>query len=263
MDLTKILNALFTSLNSHVDRGFASVVTAVKGSKSVSQAIKEQTNALRIVFNDFNKTMKKIENPQIDVTMDLGEVQKQVNGIYNLMKETESKKLSLTPLYDELRAIRQLLKQNQPEKLGDRFDALDEVFKGLKPRKTVKFDDAQINALIAAMSHNGGGFTSQGGNKSASRYNVQRLLMATANTEYTFTFPANTVSWTMKQRVAGASLLYSSVTGMFPTTGNDSHYMTLLPMGARSQDNVEWGGVKMFLQSDTASQVVEFEIFQM
>ena len=259
MDLTKTLNALFTSLNSHVDKGFAALIKAVKGN-NVGQSIKEQTGAFRIIFENFNKSLKKIENPKVDVTIEMAPVQKRLDDIVALMKK--QKELSITPLYEELRAIRQILKQNEPEKLGKRFDVLDQIFKGLKPKETVKFDDAQIQALIGAMRY-GGEINTNGGVKSATRYLVDTLAMANANTEYTFTFPANVVSWTMKQREPGATLLYSHATGKFPTTGDNSDYMTLLPMGARSQDNVEWGGVKMFFQSDTASQVIEFEIFQL
>lgn len=262
MDLTKTLNALFTSLNSHVDRGFAAMIKTAGGTKDVSKAIGEQTSALKIIFGNFSKALEKVEHPSFDVVVEMKPIQDRLD--YILAQIKTQKMESMKPLYDELKAIRILTQENQPEKLGERFDVLDAIFKGLKPKDSVKFDDTQMKGLMAALTNAGnGGFGTQSGNKSATRYNVQRLSMPTANTEYTFTFPQNTVSWTMKQRVAGASLLYASVTGMFPTTGNDTNYMTLLPMGARSQDNVEWGGVKMFLQSDTASQVIEFEIFQM
>lgn len=267
MDLQKILNALFTSLNSHVDRGAALVAKAVKegGQKDLGKAITEQTKALRILFTEFSLGLKKMENPEFSVVVQMEPIQERMDSLLELMKK--QKELSLTPLYNELHAMRLIMQENKPEKLGEKFDALDAVFKGINERdkQPAVFSDSQIGALLAAITNigGGGGFATNGGVKSATRYLIDTVTLTLADEEYEYTFPANTVSWTMKQRVPGNGLFYASSTGKLPVSGNNSDYMTLLPMGARSQDNVEWGGVSMFLESDGAGDVIEFEIFQL
>lgn len=125
--------------------------------------------------------------------------------------------------------------------------------------KTFKLDNEQLRSIRSA----GGGAISlgTGGERTATQYTVDTLALTSADTEYSFTFPANTLSWTLKLRNQGATLFYSHATGKLPVSGDNSDYMTLLPVGARSQDNVEWSGKTLYFESDTATQVVEIEIF--
>ena len=105
------------------------------------------------------------------------------------------------------------------------------------------------------------GFGSGGEVKSAQNWAIATVAITTANTEYSYTFPANTVCWTLKLRGTVAVLYYASETGKLPVSGDNSDYLTLYVSGARSQDGVEWSGKTMYFESNTASQVVELEIF--
>jgi len=158
-----------------------------------------------------------------------------------------------------LRLIYSAVRENEPEKLGEKFDALDVVFKGLKPKDSVKFDDKQIKGLMGALTN----ITTQGGPKSATDWQVDTVTVTAADTEYEYAFPSNTVSWTLKLRGGTGVLYYSHETGKLPVSGDNTNYLTLPASGTRSQDNVEWGGKKMFLESDSATQVLEIEVFTM
>lgn len=223
--------------------------------------------------------------PVIEVVRELTDVienkEQDNTEIVELLKETKSliKNLKLVvPKVDlsgiekgfaamefNLQKIFIAIRENQPEKLAEKFDAMDVVFKGLKPKDSVRFDDTQMTALMAALTNGGGGggFTTVPGAKSATNWEVDRVALTLANTQYSYTFPSNTVSWTFKLRTPGATLFYSSVTGKLPVSGDNTTYMTMLPMGARSQDGMEWGGTTMYFETDTATQVVEIEIFTM
>lgn len=96
--------------------------------------------------------------------------------------------------------------------------------------------------------------------KNATDVTIANVAITNSGTEYSYTFPANTVSWTFKLRAAGATLYYAFNANNTPANG--STYMTLLPgLAARSQDNLEWSGKTIYFESDTSSQVVEIEIF--
>ena len=207
-----------------------------------------------------NETFRGKKQDNTDILKALEALQKSI--------KIEVPKTDLKPIQEGLASMKASLdkvlaaiKENKPEKIGEKIDAMDAVFKGLKPKDTTRFDDEQMKGIMAALTHGGASMSTNPGVKSATNWEVARLAITAANTEYTYTFPANTVSWTMKLRDQGATLYYSSATGKFPTSGNNTTYMTMLPLGARSQDGVEWAGKKMYVQSDTASQVLEIEVF--
>lgn len=264
MELKQILNALFTGLNSHIDRGFASVLKAMKND-SDDKVLTEIPRALSAIGARFEKAVQKIADPKFDVIVDFKPLKEELGKIAKDIKAIAGKESAETKSIEALlKLILTAVKENQPEKIGEKLDAMDVVFKGLKPKDSTRFDETQMRALMAALTNRGGGgFTTVPGVKSATNWTVERVAITDANTEYIYTFPANTVSWTMKLREQGATLYYTSATGKMPTSGDGTTYMTMLPLGARSQDGVEWAGKKMYVQSDTASQVLEIEVFTM
>lgn len=240
----------------------------------LEQAVRDETSDTQILKN-IAESLKQLvaeETKPEDASMHK-EMCARLDAIVNAVKEIEfeESETDLEPVLDGLsemkmllRAILSAIQNNKPEKLAEKFDAMDAVFKGLKPKDSVRFADDQMKNLMAALTNgSGGGFTTVPGVKSASNWEVDRVALTAANTQYSYTFPSNTVSWTFKLRTPGATLFYSSVTGKLPVSGDNTTYMTMLPMGARSQDGMEWGGTTMYFETDTATQVVEIEIFTM
>jgi hypothetical protein len=236
--------------------------------KKMEVTVNEKEVSFEPIFTAINKLAESISKNKTDnkdVVAALRDLQKTI-----LETEHEAPEVDLVPLTAAIgkmeKALDKILtaiKENAPEKIGEKIDAMDAVFKGLKPKDSVRFDDTQMKALMSALTNPGGGFTTNPGVKSATNWEVDRVAITLANTQYSYTFPSNTVSWTFKLRTPGASLFYSDVTGKLPVSGDNSTYMTMLPMGARSQDGMEWGGKTMYFESDAATQVVELEIFTM
>lgn len=186
----------------------------------------------------------------------LSKVEKAVNNIEIEVGETD-----VTSVEKQLESLRKDIKDYQQiliksfEKMAENIGALPKTFNF---PKEFKLDQEQLRSIRS----NGGGVVSVNGDlKTATNWTVAIVSMASANTEYSYTFPNNTQSWTMKLRTPGQSLFYSSATGKLPVSGNNTTYMTMLPLGTRSQDNVEWSGKTIYFESDGASQVVEIEVF--
>lgn len=175
--------------------------------------------------------------------------------------ESEEKELDLKPLIKEIAQLR--TESNTQGKqivtaLTKMCEDMGKLPKSFDFPKEFKLDTEQLRSIRSA---GGSGMSFNGELKVATNWTVATKTLTLANTEYSYTFPTNTQSWTLKLRVAGASLFYSSATGKLPVSGDNSTYMTMLPMGARSQDNVEWSGKTIYFESDTAGQVVEIEVF--
>lgn len=264
--IKKLLDALFTSLNSHIDKGADKVVKAVneQSSEAVSKAINTQTVALGQALTQVSKAMDRISTPEIEVDVNfdsLKDILKSINS--NLASLVKRQSPDFKKIETQLSLLLTAVKENTTPDYRETFDVFGKSIKELKPKNTIRIDDDQLNKLANVIG-NSAPMATAGGVKSASTYSVKILSMANANTEYAFTFPRGTLSWTMKLRTAGQSLYFASATGKLPISGDATEYMTLLPgLSAQSQDNVEYGGTKMYFESDGASQTVEFMIAQL
>jgi soluble cytochrome b562 len=220
---------------------------------------KEDNRQVLIALNKLNDSLQTLnkKDQSSKVIEALSKVEK---AIFNLEIEVEEPDFST--LENELKSLRKDF-SNFSQSLTKGFDKIAENL-GQLPKtfdfpKEFKLDKEQLRSI---RSNGGGGVVSLSGDlKVATNWTVARVALTNANTEYSYTFPNNTQSWTMKLRDPGATLYYSSATGKFPTSGDSTTYMTMLPIGTRSQDNVEWSGKTVYLQSDTATQVVEIEVF--
>lgn len=257
----RAINAALKFIEIRIDRATKKVVTSVDSVKSSMDLLgAQQVRALDVIGKRFEKAAETMSSPEFDVNIDFEPLKADLMGMAADLKKIAGK---ATP---ETRNIEVLLKMildavaaNKPEMLAEKFDALDVVFKGLKPKDSVRFDDAQMKGLMAAMTNRPMG--AAGGTKSATEWQVNTVSLASANTEYEYTFPANTISWSLKLRGATGILYYASATGKMPTSGDGTAYITVPASATRSQDNVEYGGKKMYFQSDLASQVVEIDVF--
>lgn len=99
--------------------------------------------------------------------------------------------------------------------------------------------------------------------KPATQVTMANVSLSSADTEYSYTFPANTVGFDVKLRGQGTLLLYAWETGKLPTSGDSSAYATVPQNGLQSQDNVEWSGKTIYLQTGSTSQVAEIVTYQL
>lgn len=143
---------------------------------------------------------------------------------------------------------------------ADLVNKLQEVMQAIAEIKLVvpgevRIDGNQFRALTAKSGSAATPF--------ATNARTVNVALTAANTEYSYSFPNNTVSWTMKLRSNAGVLQYAWTTGTLPTSGDGSAYVTHYQGVIRSQDGVNWSGKTIYLQSTTAAQVVELDIYTM
>lgn len=230
----------------------------------VARAIGNQTIVINKAFLVLKTSLKKLENPSFDVIVDFKPLKEPLSALVKEAKKLNKRKeLNLTVIESRLANIEKALGVRE-NKVVDKLEEMWPTFKENKPKKTMRIDEDQLNKLAQAIGGGGGGIATVGGQKTASTYTITTLTLTSANTEYEFTFPKNTIAWTFKLRNAGDSLYYASVTGKLPSSGDNSDYQTLLPgLAAFSLENVEWGGKKMFFESNGAGNIIEFTVSQL
>jgi len=85
---------------------------------------------------------------------------------------------------------------------------------------------------------------------------VVNVAMATKNTEYSYAIPTGVSKILIKLRDSGVALKLAYTSGASGTT-----YLTVPAATAKSIDNIK-GGITIYFQADTDSQVLEVEIWK-
>jgi hypothetical protein len=168
-------------------------------------------------------------------------------------------KNDFSPITKELKTMKDDMKKwyaIQGQYMSDMSEAISLL---AKKEATYPSEFKLEKGQLAAITHGG---MATGSNTMAARNGVTRnVAMATANTQYSTTFPANTSSFFVRLRDPGTDLLCSWQTGTLPTSGDGSAYMTIPAFGYRSPDNLDIGGKTFYFQTGSASMTAEFEIF--
>lgn len=252
----QLINAALKFLEKRFDLlGFKITTALEKLSSNIKGTQETQNRILNTMAAQFEQATKRIEKPKVIVEVDTDAIAKAVNKLSSevttiLGRDTS---LNLEPLLNEIKAVRMTLNENKPKDFP--IDALDVVFKGLKPKESVRFDDTQMKGLMAALTNRG---TSVSGDVMAARSaSVFNVAMAAANTEYSFTFPANTVAYELRLRATDYPVLVALSTGKLPTSGDGLAYFTVPSYFIEKTPGLDWSGKKIYLQTETTSQVVE------
>lgn len=257
MDIKKILNIFFTALNSHVDRGALAVVKAVDTlGKSVDKSSESQSRAIGRLEKQFEAATARMEKPTFDVNVDMDPLLAELRDIQAAMVKVAGKKgpdLSVAEGY--LKMILGAIKENSPKDFP--IDAMDAVFGKLKPKDSVKFDDTQMKGLMAALTNSGNSMAVGGGVLAARNVDVDNVTMASANTEYSYTFPANTVGFELRLRADDVPLLVAYTTGKLPTSGDGLAYLTVPAYFIEKTAGLDWSGKTIYVQTGSASQTLE------
>lgn len=270
------INALIKEMKSIADGHSKSNTELIDTLRAFEKATKDDTRLVNVITTQGNTQKQMLAaldriGKQLTEDSEAPEDDSEEKAVLDALarvetaiRETETEKTEFdnSPVVNELASLRKEAAAQSSatvRALESVVAALGQLPKKLEIPKEFKLDNEQLRSI---RSGGGGSVISMPSDaKTATRWQVDTVALTLANTEYSYTFPANTVSWTMKLRVQGATMYYSSTTGKLPTSGDGTDYMTMLPLGTRSQDNVEWSGKTMYLQSDTAGQVVELDIF--
>jgi len=118
----------------------------------------------RLKFSDVvtavEKNTKVLEKIKPAEAVDLTPLLKKLDTLKPIPPK-ERPVVSLDVVQAQLGAILEAIQRNEPERIGEKIDALDAVFKGLKPKESVRFDDTQMKGLMAALT-GGRGITTVG-----------------------------------------------------------------------------------------------------
>lgn len=194
----------------------------------------KKTNTL---IGDLIKQVDKSFSP--DVVVDMSELQKITEGLNELGKTISENSKQKDPQLDK---VVELLRTISKQKL-------------VVPN-TIKIDDKQLRIL--SNPH----MPTFQGNVPASKAICANVAMASADTEYSYTFPQETVAFYIKIRSQNTKLLMAWETGKLPTSGDGAAYFTVPQNGMQSREGLHLGpNDTIYLQSASASQVVEIIVY--
>lgn len=233
------------------------IVQADKGDDGIKESVDKQTANLSYFASRLETAIDKIKNPEIK--MDNSSLEKELSGIAKDLKKVVSIK---TP---DFKNVEFLLKQANNEKtlqeINKSLDAILNALGGIKPIDTFKLDEMQLRKLAGASK-----VSVDGGQMAARNVAITNLALAATNTEYSYTFPANTTAFTIKLRDQGTLAYYSFTTGTLPVIGgggNGTKYATIPQNYLQSQEGVDWSGKIIYLGAESASQIAEITVFTM
>ena len=202
---------------------------------------------VKVDTSAFNRELQNI----VSEIKDLGE------GLVKKMPENSALERGLKMLLDK--------EQDNSKILSALSDLKTIIDKKLNIPSTIKIDDGQFRELSGTVRYGGATVVGMGGGgdlKNASSITVYNLSMPTADTEYSYAFPARTLSWTIRVRDTDVPLLYAFVTGKLPTSGDGTAYATVPAYYLQSKENVQWSSKTIYLQTASASQTCEIISYQ-
>lgn len=252
------LGEKFDALGETLESVFAKKIDAL----SAAMLKKQDDSFLRTQFTSLIRKLDEAvvaissAKPEVKARVEFGEM---ISAIKNI-KIPEQKTIDLEPLEIQLDFLLREIKTDKQAALSGKLDALLAAVKAIKFEfpKEWKIEEQQFRALRQAGSPvivgGGGG----GARMNATRITVANVSMAAANTEYPYTFPANTVNFVMKLRAQNVAFKYTWTSGESGTT-----YITAPAGFIRGQNDVEISGRVIYFQSTTASNTMEIESYRM
>ncbi len=259
MDFKSIINAALKFLEKRI---LSAATTVTKSIDGLRGTIATNSEAERKEMQKFGGHLKalseRIENPKFDVNVDMGEVVECLGEMKNILLFMNEKSVDLSTVEQLLGALIETFKQGHPDAFAEKIDALDAVFKGIKIPETIGFDPKQMKGLMTALTNAGGGSITTGGGVLAARnVDVDNVAMTDANTQYSYTFPANTVGFELRLRADDVPLLVAYTTGKLPTSGDGLAYLTVPAYFIEKTAGLDWSGKTIYVQTGSASQTLE------
>lgn len=263
----QILDSALAFLGKKITGASDSVVKSIE--KANDKLIAEsksnttsQTKALGSAVGELKKLVEKVQNPTFtgEVALDSSAFAEELDSIVETIQEIEMP--SLEPIERGLQIL-----INKVEALSDNKKVVELLMtiektlanKKLEVPKTISIETSQFRELRNAGRGSGG--MSTAGVLQARSVTHTNLALTSTSSEYSYTFPANTLSWVIKLRDQGTLLYYAFATGKLPTSGDGLLYSTAPQGFIRSQSNIEWGGKTIYLGAESASMVAEIEAY--
>lgn len=271
MPIEKLINSALKFIELKFKELGDKITSQNKENKEIdlTPAINNQTNILSTIVSRVEKAIDKIKDPKFsgEVSVDTSSLENEMSGIAKDLKKIASiKTLDLKNVEFLLKQITNGIKDISPEKtlqeMGKTLEAILNTLGGIKPIDTFKLDEMQLRKLAGASK----GISVAGEKLAARNVAITNLALTATNTEYSYTFPANTTAFTIKLRDQGTLAYYSFTTGTLPVVGGGgdaSKYATIPQNYLQSQEGVDWSGKVIYLGAESASQVAEITVFQL
>jgi hypothetical protein len=235
---------------------------------AVQQTVEAQSRALTSTdsngkLEEIRKALVSIEGAVGKKSFDYSEQKKTNKLLADMIRAVGS--ISLEERDVDFSSVERAIKDIKiPEKVYiepdfyEKMNALLKAVANIKLPSTFKLDDMQYRALATPSVTVAGG----GGMPSATKVTMANLAMPNADTQYAYSFPANTLSWELKLRAPNTILYYSFIDGTLKESGDGSLYGTIPQSFFRSHDGVEWSGKTIYLEHGSASaQVAEITVY--
>jgi len=230
---------------SDAEKGFGAVSEMNPKLKAITTAIEKHITETKKLFSGDKQTHKL-----------LGRVEKAISNIK--LEATDIDLSGIDDLDDRLKMILKELKLNKNKGVEGKLDTIITYLKAFKVviPQTFKLDTEQLRSIRSS----GGGVGSPSA-MAARGATTSNVAIVNANTEYSYTFPANTVGFQIKLRSTNKAFLHSWQTGKMPTSGDGLAYQTDPIYSSREAEGLDFSGVKIFFQCTTGSQVMEIDVY--
>ena len=255
--IEQITNGALKFIEKRMDKSTNAITGAIENiSGTLGKNVDTQSRVLAQALQKIEKATDRMNEPTFDVEVDMSPLVSELKsvsktlGVISKNKSPEIKNVEAT-----LKLILTAIKESSASDVKTELQELRKVMKGIKTYETIKLDDAQIKALMASGQQ--GSIVTGGGVLSARNVTVDNTTITDADTEYSYTFPKNTVSWELRVRNTDIPLLVSYTTGKLPTSGDGTAYFTVPAYYIQQNTGLDWGGKTIYVQSETASQVLE------
>lgn len=274
-EISSQISLLSKALADSTAKNFQNIKEATTSLSKSLGSLENELNGteFNITVPDLSPTIKELKNTISDMTSSLSktsdlnskETQKTnkeiIKSLASLEKSFKNIEIpSLKPIIAGLDKLEKTIQEKNTKTLEDLTQQVIDAIKGItfKVPNTFKLDEMQLRKLSS------GNIGVQGGQLAARNVSLTNLALTATSTEYSYTFPANTVAWTIKLRDQGTLSYYSFTTGTLPTVGgggNGSKYATIPQNFLQSQDGVDFSGKVIYLGAESASQVAEITVY--
>lgn len=239
------------------------LTAAVKENKPAASGVDRQ---LATALARLEKAVQSMQKPQFSgsVSLDsrafsgeIGKITKEIGVLTKQLRPADN-----AALMRELAFLNRAIEKQPWDKVITALNGVQVAVGGLNKKNekipTFKLEEDQLRSLRGASA---GGFVGGGETLLARSVRNTQIAITDANTEYSYTFPANTLMWRLKLRAMNASFKYSWVSGTLSGSGDASAYMSVPQNFLDSRQGVDFSGKTIYFETTVAGQVMEVEVY--
>jgi hypothetical protein len=254
--LLKPPNAMLVTF-SRLEKGLKEV--AVFLGKRIDAASSSKDIDLSRLLNAISRVEKAVKDQKTPdfsgtVKVDQTDILRELRNIASKVEKMEMPMMDDSKLLGAIKSLQKTLESQKPVDYEPLLKAIQSI--KLAVPETMKLDQAQVDRIAMA-----GGHTTDHV-RAGRTVTVANVSMTTANTEYTYKFPGRTIAWELRLRSTDVPLLIAYTTGKLPTSGDGGAYFTVPAYYLQTNSGMDWGNRTVYIQTASASQVLEVISYQ-